>query len=192
MTPPDLNPALQALDNGLVVGMPTDTVYGIGVDPWNESALSRLFAVKQRPAGMAIPILAGDLDGVARLAVLSPAAEVAGDRFWPGPLTMVLPRVPGLPAWMGDQERDTIGIRIPDHPTALALLRAAGPLAVTSANLSGDPPATNDREAADVLGRGVAVYLGGVAAGGAASTVVDLTGPEPVVLRDGPIQWEHE
>lgn len=188
----DLALALRALQDGLVVGLPTDTVYGIGVDPWNDAALAKLFAVKQRPADMAIPILAGDLAGVARLAEVSEAATAAADRFWPGPLTLVLPRVAGLPDWIGDPERDTVGVRIPDHPTALALLRAAGPLSVTSANLSGQPPALNDREAADVLGRGVAVYLAGDAAGGAASTVVDLTGPEPVVLRDGPTRWEQE
>jgi tRNA threonylcarbamoyl adenosine modification protein (Sua5/YciO/YrdC/YwlC family) len=184
--------ALDALQRGLVVGLPTDTVYGIGVDPWNESALDRLFALKRRPAELAVPILAGDLNGVGRLAVMTGAATVAANRHWPGPLTMVLHRVPGLPDWIGNPERDTIGVRIPGHPIALELLRSAGPLAVTSANLSGEPPARNDRQAADVLGAGVAVYLAGDAAGGAASTVVDLSGAEPVVLREGPIRWEYE
>ena len=188
----DLDRALRALQRGEVVGLPTDTVYGIGVDPWNQAALDRLFELKRRPPDMAIPILAGDLDGVARLAVMSDDAAEAAARFWPGPLTMVLPRVAGLPEWVGDPERNTIGVRIPDHPAALALLRTAGPLAVTSANLSGGPPALSDREAADVLGRGVAVYLAGDAAAGAASTVVDLSGAEPVVLRPGPIRWEYE
>ncbi len=185
-----LDHALRALRRGEVVGLPTDTVYGIAADPWNRAAVFRLFEIKGRPEGMPIAILAADVAGVERLAVIPPEASSTVAGHWPGPLTLVLKRVPGLPVWMGDAQRDTIGVRIPDHPVALDLLRRAGPLAVTSANRSGEPPALDDREAADVLGDAVGVYLRGRAAGAEASTVVDLTTSPGRLLRRGPIAWE--
>jgi tRNA threonylcarbamoyl adenosine modification protein (Sua5/YciO/YrdC/YwlC family) len=182
--------ALRALQRGLVVGFPTDTVYGIGVDPFDEAAMERLFEVKGRPDDKAIPILAADLDGVRRAAVVSDEVAERVARHWPGALTVVLPKADGVPEWVGDPDRGTVAVRIPDHPTALELLRRSGPLAVTSANRSGEPPALDDQAGQNMLGRGVAVYVPGVSPGGRSSTVVDLTGPDAVVLRPGPVQWE--
>jgi tRNA A37 threonylcarbamoyladenosine synthetase subunit TsaC/SUA5/YrdC len=100
-----------------------------------------------------------------------------------------VPRVEGLADWIGDPERDSVGIRVPAHPVALALLSEAGPLAVTSANRSGEPPAADDVAARAALGEAVAVYLEGRGAGGPASTVLDLTGAEPRLLRPGPVAF---
>jgi L-threonylcarbamoyladenylate synthase len=185
-----LGEALAALRDGLVVGFPTDTVYGIGVDPFQEQAMGRLFAVKGRPEGKAIPILAADIDGVLRLAALDAAQEEQARRHWPGALTLVLPRAATAPLWVGDPEAETVAVRIPAHEAALELLARSGPLAVTSANLSGSPAATSAEEAEAVLSVSVAVYLPGSCPGGTSSTVVDLTGTEARVLRYGPVVWE--
>lgn len=185
-----LDAAIRALRRGLVVGLPTDTVYGIGADPWQEAAVAALFALKGRPEVKPIPILAAEAGAVAGLAVLDGEALDAARRHWPGPLTLVVPRAPGLPSWLGDPSDDTIAVRVPAHPVALELLRRWGPLAVTSANRSGEAPAVDDRAAADVLGGGVAVYLPGVAGGGEASTVVHAVGPRLRIVRPGPIAEE--
>ena len=186
----DVAAALAALERGEIVGLPTDTVYGIGADPWQEGAVARLFAVKDRPEVKPIPVLASSPASLADVAVLEGRARAAGERHWPGPLTLVVPRVRNLPAWLGDPAAGSIAVRVPDHPVALALLDAWGPLAVTSANLSGDDPVLDHRQASAILGGGVAVYLPGVAAGPSASTVVDMTGGQPRVLRPGPIDEE--
>ena len=186
---PALAAAVTALGQGRIVGVPTDTVYGIAADPFDERAMASLFAAKDRPEGMPIPILAADADDAARVGVLDESARTAAAVHWPGALTLVVPRVPGLPVWIGHPESGSVGIRVPDHPLTLALLAAAGPLAVTSANRSGYPPAADDLAARAALGDAVAVYLEGGGAGGAASTVVDLTLPEPQVLRPGPVEW---
>jgi tRNA threonylcarbamoyl adenosine modification protein (Sua5/YciO/YrdC/YwlC family) len=160
------------------------------VDPFDEGAMGRLFEVKGRSDDKAIPILAADLDGVRRVAVVGDEVAERVSRHWPGALTVVLAKADGLPGWVGDSERGTVAVRIPDHPTALELLQRCGPLAVTSANRSGDEPALDDRAAQNLLGRGVAVYVPGVSPGGVSSTVVDLTGSDAIVLRAGPVVWE--
>lgn len=187
---PQLQHAVEALGRGEVVGVPTDTVYGIAADAFRRDAVALLFRVKRRPGIKPIPILASGVDQAAAVAVLGPAARRAAARHWPGGLTLVVPRAPGLPEWIGDAERDTVGVRVPDHPVILALLAAYGPLAVTSANRSGTMPPADDAGARAALGPDVAVYLPGSGAGRGASTVVDLTGPEPRVLREGPVHWE--
>jgi L-threonylcarbamoyladenylate synthase len=183
--------AVDALRSGLIVGVPTDTVYGIGADPFCESAVAALFATKGRPGIKPIPILVASIWQARLLAAVDERAGEAAARYWPGPLTLVLPRAPGMPAWVGDPERDTVGVRVPDHPGALALLKAFGPVAVTSANRTGEGPPSDDEGARAAFGGLVAVYLPGAGAGLAASTVVDLSGPEPVVLRQGPSLWEQ-
>jgi L-threonylcarbamoyladenylate synthase len=185
-----IDAALDALRRGLVVGLPTDTVYGLGANPLREEAQARLFTVKGRPEERAIPVLAADLDGVRLVADVGPAAEEAAARHWPGALTLVLPRATAAAPWVGDAQTATVAVRIPDHEVTLDLLSASGPLAVTSANRSGEPPALSAEEAEALLGEAVAVYLPGVCPGGVSSTVVDMTGPEPVVLRAGPVTWE--
>jgi L-threonylcarbamoyladenylate synthase len=182
----DLTSALDALHRGLVIGLPTDTVYGIGVDPENERALRRLFAVKGRPDDKPIPILAASLPDARGFGMIDDGVE----RYWPGPLTVVVRRMPAVPAWIGDRHAGTVAIRVPDHPLALEVLGRFGPLAVTSANRSGEEPTVDDVTARAALGAGVEVYLPGGGGGGAASTVVDLTGRVPVVLRPGPVAWE--
>ncbi|MBI5157487.1 MAG: threonylcarbamoyl-AMP synthase [Acidimicrobiia bacterium] len=182
----DLTAALDALHRGLVIGLPTDTVYGIGADPMNERALRRLFEAKGRPEDKPIPILAASLADARGFGMI----DTAVGKHWPGPLTVVVRRMPAVPAWIGDPHAGTVAIRVPDHPLALELLGRFGPLAVTSANRSGEEPVADDAAALAVFGEAVAVYLPGGGGGGAASTVVDLTGRVPVVLRPGPVAWE--
>jgi len=181
----DLDAALSALAAGELIGFPTDTVYGVAADPMQEDAVGALFRAKGRPGVKPIPILAASLDSARTIAVLPD--QVAD--HWPGALTVVAPRNDQLPPWVGDAAQGTVGVRVPAHPTALAILEAAGPLAVTSANRSDEAPARNEREAEDALGGAVAVYLTGESGGTVSSTVVDLAGPEPRVLRQGPIIW---
>lgn len=172
------------------MGVPTDTVYGIAADPFLRDAVARLFEVKRRPGIKPIPILASGPEQAATIGILDDRAQRACRRHWPGGLTVIVNRVPGLPEWIGDPDRDTVGVRVPDHPVALELLAAYGPLAATSANRSGEPPARDHVSARASLGEEVAVYLPGRGANAGASTVVDLTGPEPRVLREGPVTWE--
>jgi tRNA threonylcarbamoyl adenosine modification protein (Sua5/YciO/YrdC/YwlC family) len=182
----DLDLALDALHRGFVIGLPTDTVYGIGVDPEQEAALHRLYRAKGRPEEKPIPILAASMSDARGIGMVPP--EVA--RYWPGGLTVVVRRMPATPHWIGDPGKGTVAIRVPNHPSTLELLARSGPLAVTSANRSGEPPAGDDTAARAALGDAVAFYLPGMGSGGAASTVVDLTGRTAVVLRPGPVAWE--
>lgn len=179
--------ALEILQAGGLVAFPTDTVYGLGAPAFNAASIERLFASKGREQTKAIAVLIaepGDLDKIAM--VVSERALRLAERFWPGPLTLVLPRHSSLPAVLSPNE--TIGVRVPDQDVARALLTAAGPLAVTSANLAGG---ANTRSADEVLaqlgGRIGLVLDGGQTPGEQPSTVVDLSGAEPQVLRAGPI-----
>jgi tRNA threonylcarbamoyl adenosine modification protein (Sua5/YciO/YrdC/YwlC family) len=185
----ELESALGALARGEIIGLPTDTVYGIGADPFQQPAVQRLFEIKGRPEVKPIPILAADLEGVARIGQIDPAVAEAARRFWPGGLTIIARRAADLPDWIGDAALGTVGLRVPAHDAALAVLARSGPLAVTSANRSGDDPAVDDTGARAVFGADVAVYVSGRGAGDAPSTVVDLTRPEPRVLRRGPVDW---
>jgi L-threonylcarbamoyladenylate synthase len=189
--PDAIQRAVETLDAGGVVAFPTDTVYGLGAPAFNAASIERLFAIKGRQQTKAIAVLIaepGELNKVAK-DVGMPALLLA-ERFWPGPLTLVLPRHPSLPAALSPN--DTIGVRLPDHAVAHALLMAAGPMAVTSANLAGG---ANTRSAEEVLaqleGRLELVLDGGLTPGDQPSTVVDLTGPQPKVLRAGPISEEQ-
>jgi L-threonylcarbamoyladenylate synthase len=187
--PAGLAEVVAALRRGEVVGFPTDTVYGLGADPFSLAAVERLFAVKRRPAVKPIPLLAASVEQAERVGVLAGAVRQAVERHWPGALTVVVRRVPGLPGWLGDPARDSVGLRVPDHPVALALLAVAGPLAVTSANRSNRAPALDEAGARAVFGAEVAAYLPGAGGGGAPSTVVDFTRRAPRVLRAGPVAW---
>lgn len=184
--------AVAAVRTGRVVGLPTDTVYGIGADPFSFPAVGRLFAAKGRPPAKPIPILVADLAGAERMGVFDAPAAAIAERYWPGPLTLVVPRAPEVPNWVGSEADGTVGIRVPGHPAALALLRATGPLAVTSANRSGEPAARDSAEAEATLGDAVAVYLPGPSGGDEPSTVVDLSSPDPRVRRPGPLPWPPE
>lgn len=181
--------ALEALGRGEVIGLPTDTVYGIAADPSNQVAVEALFAAKGRPGVKPIPILCGDLAQARTIGLIDEGVAALVDRHWPGGLTVVVKRVAGCPPWIGDPEGDTVGLRVPDHPVALEVLARFGPLAVTSANRSGEEPADDEVAARSALGDTVAVYLEGRGRGGPPSTVVDLTVDPPRVLRDGAVEW---
>lgn len=181
-----LDDALRRLRNGEVVGVPTDTVYGLAVDPWSEGAVSSLFELKGRPRGKPIGLLAGSLEQVEAIVELGPGRDLAR-HHWPGALTLVVRPHVLIPDWIGDNALGTVGVRVPDHPFLLALLGKMGPLAVTSANASGGAESLDETEAREAIGDTVGLYVPGRCRGGTASTVVDVTGPEPTVLRRGPI-----
>ncbi|HEX7541089.1 MAG TPA: L-threonylcarbamoyladenylate synthase [Anaerolineales bacterium] len=179
--------ALEVLQLGGIVAFPTDTVYGVGALAFDGAAVERIYAAKDRPVEKAIPVLIGDADDLAKVSAEVPevALKLAA-RFWPGPLTLVVPKHPKLPEAVSAAA--TVGVRIPDHPVARALLRLAGPMAVTSANLSGQPSPSTAREVFAQLGGRIALILdGGKTPGGVPSTVVDCVGAEAKVLRAGPI-----
>ena len=184
--------AVALLQRGALVAFPTDTVYGVGAVVWDAVAVGSLYTAKLRALDKAIPVLLADPADVTLVARdLPPAALRLAARFWPGPLTLIVPkgdRVPGEVTAGGD----TVAVRVPDHPLARELIRAAGaPLATTSANLSGQPSPVTAADVAAQLGGRVAMILdGGRCPGGVASTVVDVTGPMPIILRPGPVALE--
>lgn len=179
--------AVDAIERGEIVGLPTDTVYGLAIDPSSETAVTRLYELKGRPVGKPIGLLAASLEQAATIGVIEGVAGDLAARFWPGALTLVVrPRVV-LPNWVSGQYVRTVGIRVPDHETAIGFLEETGPLAVTSANLSGGPETYDNDGARAVLGDRVAFYIEGSCPGEMASTVVDATGTDLVVLREGAI-----
>lgn len=180
-----LEQALEVLHSGGLVAFPTDTVYGLGALAFMGSAVEGIYAAKNRPVEKAIPVLIGDPGDIGKVASEVPElAEKLAGRFWPGPLTLVVPKHPGLPTAVS--VTGTVGLREPDHPLARALLQRAGPLAVTSANLSGESsPTTADEVLAQLGGRIALILDGGQTPGGVPSTVVDCVGSEPRILREG-------
>ena len=184
--------AIALLRAGGIVAVPTDTVYGIAADMALPDAIERLFAAKGRPPEKAVAVLLADAEQADQLGVLSPAAIVLAERFWPGGLTLVLPVRPEarLPRVLAGGA-PTIGVRVPDHPTPRALAAVLGPLPTTSANRSGNADARNAQEIAERLGESLALVLdGGPVRGGPASTVVDCTLEWPSILREGAIPAE--
>jgi L-threonylcarbamoyladenylate synthase len=179
--------ALEILRTGGLVAFPTDTVYGVGALAFDREAIEKIYAAKGRSTEKAIPILIADPDDLDRVASeVTPVAGKLAARYWPGPLTLVVPNHPTLPDNLSPQA--TVGVRVPDHPIARALLRAAGPMAVTSANRSGEPsPSTAGEVLAQLDGRIALILDGGRAPGGVPSTVVSCLGTDPLILRPGPI-----
>src|SRR3989304_7287193 len=188
--PSAISHALDVLNHGGLIVFPTDTVYGLAALPFQAQFVERLYGVKGRSSQKAIGILLGDRAHLAQvIASMNPIAARLAEAFWPGPLTLVVPRHPDLPYALASDE--TIGVRMPDHPAALALLHQSGPLAVTSANLSGRQNTGTAQEVLDQLrGRVHLVLDGGLVPGGVPSTVVDCTGAQPIVLRQGPVTLE--
>ena len=180
--------AVTAVLNGELVVLPTDTVYGLGADAFSPAAVTRLLTAKGRGRDMPPPVLVGTVRAAAALVEdLGPDGQQLIDEFWPGGLTIVCRAARTLSWDLGDT-KGTVAIRMPEDAVALDLLRETGPMAVSSANLTGMPAATTAVLARDQLGEGVAVYLdNGMAPGGVASTIVDLTGPQPRLLRRGAI-----
>jgi tRNA threonylcarbamoyl adenosine modification protein (Sua5/YciO/YrdC/YwlC family) len=192
--PQSLVLAAKALRSGAVVAVPTDTVYGLAVDPSQPEAVAQLFALKERPTDVALPILVDGREQVSTVAgPLDSAAEHLAKRYWPGPLTLVVPRRRTFTTDLGGPRsaRHTVGVRWPDHPVVRALCRELGPLAVTSANRHGAPPATRAGEVAETFaGRDeLGVILDGGSCDGAPSTVVECLGPALRCLREGSIPW---
>jgi L-threonylcarbamoyladenylate synthase len=191
--PQAMSRAEALLRRGEVVAFPTDTVYGVGAHALQTEAVARLYAVKGRPFSKAIPVLIARVEDVQRVARAIPlAAWPLAERFWPGGLTIVLPRSEQLPDLL-TAGGDTVAIRYPDHPIPLALMRALGaPLAATSANLSGQPAPTTAQEVAQQLsGRLPLILDGGQCAAGVPSTLIDLSVSPPRLLRAGAIPPEE-
>jgi L-threonylcarbamoyladenylate synthase len=180
--------AATAVLSGDLVVLPTDTVYGVGADAFSPAAVARLLAAKGRGRSMPPPVLVGSVRAASALVEdLGSWGQQLIDEFWPGGLTIVCRAQRTLNWDLGDT-KGTVAVRMPEDPVALALLKETGPMAVTSANLTGQPAATTAQEAREMLGDSVAVYLdGGPSAGGQASTMVDLTGDVPRMLRSGAI-----
>jgi len=168
--------AAQMLRSGGVIAFPTDTVYGLGASVDDEVARRRIYQIKGRPVGMPLILMVAAESQLEGLVHVDSRAEAMMQRWWPGPLTLILHAKGG----------GTLGVRIPRHKVALGLLRHSGPLMTTSANLHGDEPAMTAEQAGGLEGV-MAVLDGGEAPGGTASTVLDMTTPEPHVLREGAI-----
>lgn len=179
--------ASDAVEAGRLVVLPTDTVYGLGADAFSPDAVMRLLTAKGRGRDMPVPVLVGSWNGIDGLmTVVPPAVRQLVRAFWPGGLTLVVRHASTL-AWDLGDARGTVAVRMPLHPVALELLQRTGPLAVSSANVSGQPPATTAAGAQDQLGEDVAVYLDAGPGGTVASTIVDATGEVPRLLRAGAV-----
>jgi len=183
--------AIRTINTGGIVAFPTDTVYGIGVSAFNISSIKNLFLAKGRGTEKAIAILLSEMNQLPTVCSSIPGYAIQlGKAFWPGGLTLVVPRNPEIPEILSPLP--TIGVRIPNHSFALGLIRACGPLAVTSANISGKPNATTALEVEQQLSMQVDLIIdGGPSLGGTASTVVDFTGSTCKILRTGAITPEQ-
>lgn len=184
--------AIDAVRGGRLVVLPTDTVYGIGADAFNSAGVTALLAAKRRGRDMPVGVLVGSWNSIDGLALIVPdTARELIRAFWPGALSLIVTQAPSL-QWDLGEARGTVMVRMPLHPVALEVLKAVGPMAVSSANVSGGPPAVEAAEAQSQLGESVEVYLdAGPAEQGAASTIVDLTGPAPRIVRTGPVTAEQ-
>jgi len=178
---------------GRVVAIPTDTLYGLAADPFSDAAVDALFAAKGRPAERAVPLIAGDREQVERvLGRLTPLGAALAERGWPGPLTLVVAAPRSLAAGVTGGT-GTVGVRVPNHAVARAIARAAGgPVTATSANISGQPATDDpDRVEAALGGRIEMLVDVGRTAGGLPSTIVDVTGAEPRLIRAGAVPWDE-
>jgi len=181
--------AAAQIESGLPVAVPTDTVYGLAADPRRADAVERLFELKGRPDELALPVLVAGAGAALELAEPGPARDqlqLLAGRFWPGPLTLVVPLATGAGLVLGGDGR-TVGLRCPGHPLLRQLLEVTGPLAVTSANRHGEPPCTSAAQVRNVFGASLAAVLDGGTCEGAPSSVVSLLAAEPTVLRRGPV-----
>ena len=185
--PQALPAAVRIIRQGGLIAFPTDTIYGVAGDPSNPEALRKIYQAKERPDEKALPVLIGAFDQLASLVSdLPQRVEAIAKAYWPGPLTLVLPKNPALPPELSAYP--TVGVRMPDLAFTLALLGQTGPLATTSANLSGGPNPTSAQDVLDQLGGRIDLILdGGPTPGPTASTVADVSTDEIKILREGPI-----
>ncbi|MFF4601450.1 L-threonylcarbamoyladenylate synthase [Streptomyces sp. NPDC001339] len=183
-----LREAAAAVRRGELVVLPTDTVYGIGADAFSAEAVADLLAAKGRGRGMPSPVLVGSPNTLHGLVTdFSEQAWELVDAFWPGALTLVARHQPSL-AWDLGETRGTVAVRMPLHPVAIELLTEFGPMAVSSANLTGHPAPQDCDAAQEMLGDSVSVYLdGGPTPAAVPSSIVDVTGKVPVLLREGAV-----
>ena len=182
---------LNILQNGGLVAFPTDTVYGVGALAFDGRAVESIYVAKDRPLEKAIPVLIGDAADLEKVGVNIPdIARKLATRFWPGALTILVPKRADLPEAVS--ATDTVAVRVPDHEVARRLLRVAGPMAVTSANISGaQSPVTAQEVYEQLAGRIALIIDGGRTPGGVPSTLVDCTLPELKILREGPISLQE-
>lgn len=180
------------LSNGAIAVLPTDTVYGIGCDADNPNAVMRVLAAKGRGRQMPPPVLVSSHDHIRQLCVDIPQSAFAlADAYWPGALTIILTARPDL-GWDLGETGGTLALRMPDHAHTLKLLDTFGPLAVTSANMTGMPPATKCQQAVEYFGDGVDLYIdAGPATGGVASTIIDFAHGAPRIIREGAIEADQ-
>ena len=190
-SPETIQHALDVLNNGGLVAFPTDTVYGVGALVFDGVAVESIYIAKDRPIEKAIPVLIADAEDMDKVGMDIPdVARQLAARFFPGPLTCIIPKQPTLPSAVS--ATSTVGVRMPDHEVARALLRAAGPMAVTSANISGQPsPSSAEEVFAQLRGRIELIIDGVRTPGRVPSTVVDCTSNEIKILREGPISLEE-
>jgi L-threonylcarbamoyladenylate synthase len=185
--------AAAAIRAGGLAAVPTDTLYGLAADPFNHAAVTRVFEVKGRAAGQALPLVAADLEQVQRhLGDLPPLARRLVERFWPGPLTLLLAAPDTLaPQVSGGTAK--VGVRVPAHAVTTALCRGCGgPLTATSANISGSPPTADPDVVVRALGDLIDILVdGGRSPGGSPSTVIDFDGLEPRLIRAGAVSWDE-
>lgn len=184
--------AAESVRAGQCVVLPTDTLYGIGADAFNPDAVAKLLATKRRGPDMPVPVLVGSwttIQGLVR--EFTDTAKTLVEAFWPGGLSIVVPEAPSLPWNLGDT-RGTVLLRMPLQSVAIELLQETGPMAVSSANISGQDPAISAAGAKNQFGEQVPVYLdGGTCDIGTASTIIDISGPAPMILREGAISAER-
>ena len=184
--PREIEKGVKILKKGGVIAFPTDTVYGLGADAFNSTAVEKIYEIKNRPKHRKLPLLIADIERLTTLA--NPIPEIArflARRFWPGGLTLVLSKTDSLPVYLASGP--TMAVRIPNHPVCLALIQHLGnPIIGTSANISGQPTALTAEEVGQQLGGKIDFIInGGKCPGGKESTVVDITRESPIILRQG-------
>tara|TARA_B100001121_G_scaffold217672_1_gene191039 strand:- start:165 stop:746 length:582 start_codon:yes stop_codon:yes gene_type:complete len=183
-----LDLAVEAINNNQVVGIPTETVYGIGVNPYSQEAVDKIFELKGRDEDKPLSILVSSYYDLQKLDVVSTIPEIV-ELYWPGPLTIVVETTKEFADGVGTKNPLSIGVRVPDNQLTIELLKITGPLAVTSANRSGENDIISNIEAQKIFGENIAEYLEGAAVHGSGSTIIDFRVDGGKILREGPLKW---
>ena len=184
----NLRKTINKLDNNNVIGLPTETVYGIGVNPYSQEAVNKIFDLKGRDEDKPLSILVSSYYDLQKLDIVSTIPEVV-ELYWPGPLTIVVETTKEFADGVGTKNPFSIGVRVPDNELAIELLKITGPLAVTSANRSGENDVKSNTEAEEIFGSNVTEYLEGASVHGSGSTIIDFRVEGGEILREGPLKW---